>query len=103
MAANKSDLTGITFDFRQQTLKAYRESIKDASLDPESAVGGAKSGFHLMTAIHSLYYEPDLESSVQWMYDYLAPRGVMVVALDSGMLFKMIWNEALSGQLVQAC
>ena len=72
---NKSKLSGITFTWNQQTLTEFQ---KVSELSAHSA-----TGFHLITAIHSLYYEP-LESALQYLYERLANNGILVVALDSG-------------------
>ena len=72
---NKSKLSGITFAWNQQTLTEFQKASESSAQ--------SSMGFHLITAIHSLYYEP-LESALQYLYGCLAGDGILVVALDSG-------------------
>ncbi|XP_072015396.1 histamine N-methyltransferase-like [Amphiura filiformis] len=70
---NKSKLPGVLFDWRQQTFRKYQQTSGKSEEEHE---------FHLITAIHSIYFEPDLEKVLEYLYGCLAESGVLVVALD---------------------
>ena len=74
LAQSKShQLQDVSFDWRLQTLEQYEKT-------------GDLARFHFISAVHSVYYLSDLESSLAYLYDRLEPGGVMVITLISGTL-----------------
>ena len=71
------ELRGVSFDWRQQTIQQYEEA-------------GDATKFHFISAIHSIYYVDDVDSSLMYLYDRLEPGGIMLVIIISGTVFRMI-------------
>ena len=65
------ELQGVHFDWRQQTLEQYEKA-------------GDQTTFHLMSAVHSVYYLEDLQSSLMYLYNHLTPGGMMVLVINAG-------------------
>ena len=67
------ELQGVSFDWRQQTTDQFTEA-------------GDATKFHFISAIHSIYYVDDVDSSLMYLYDRLEPGGTMLVITVSGIL-----------------
>ncbi|XP_038068681.1 histamine N-methyltransferase-like isoform X1 [Patiria miniata] len=61
-------LHGVKFDFRQQTIEQYQEA-------------GYVTKFHFISAVHSMYFVDNFDSSVMYLYDLLIPGGALLVIL----------------------
>ncbi|XP_022103963.1 histamine N-methyltransferase-like [Acanthaster planci] len=69
-----SDLRGVNFEWRQQTIEEY-EKVEEPTK------------FHFIVAVHSVYYFDNLEDSLMYLHSILEPGGVTVVVImsdDSG-------------------
>ncbi|XP_038068304.1 histamine N-methyltransferase-like [Patiria miniata] len=66
--AKAHQLHGVKFDFRQQTIEQYQEA-------------GDGTKFHFISAVHSMYYVDNFDSSVMYLYDLLIPGGALLVIL----------------------
>ncbi|XP_038076107.1 histamine N-methyltransferase-like [Patiria miniata] len=74
-------LQGVMCDWRQQTIEQYEKA-------------GDLTKFHFISAVQSLYYVDNPESTLMYMYERLEPGGVMLVAIiseDSGWM--RFWNH----------
>ncbi|XP_038044284.1 histamine N-methyltransferase-like [Patiria miniata] len=75
------ELQGVMCDWRQQTIEQYEKA-------------GDLTKFHFISAVQSLYYVDNPESTLMYMYERLEPGGVMLVAIiseDSGWM--RYWNH----------
>nr|WAS27816.1 putative histidine methyltransferase-like protein [Patiria miniata] len=70
----QSALRGVDFDWHAETLAQYRLSSEQS---------GDQTKFHLISALFCLYYEPDMDSMLDYLYSRLEPGGVLLVALES--------------------
>ena len=77
LASTGGDLSEVAWDWRRQTLEEYREHRKDIS---------DASKFHLILAIHCLYYVDDLEQSILDMMSCLEDGGLLVIMLVTGIV-----------------
>ena len=62
---------GVHFDWRQQTLEQYQQA-------------GDPTSFHLISAVHVMYYLKNPESSLMYLYNHLTPGGMMVLVINAG-------------------
>ena len=66
-----SELKGVTFDWRQQTIEQYEKT-------------GDSTKFHFISAIHSMYYFENVDGSMMHLYDRLEPGGIFLSMILSG-------------------
>ncbi|XP_072046726.1 histamine N-methyltransferase-like [Amphiura filiformis] len=66
-----SDLTGIEFEWHNQTYQDY------------VILHGVKKKYHFISMVHSIYYvgDSDLEETIKELYDILVPGGVILMLL----------------------
>ncbi|XP_022103974.1 histamine N-methyltransferase-like [Acanthaster planci] len=76
-----SDLRGVNFEWRQQTIEEY-EKVEEPTK------------FHFIVAVHSVYYFDNLEDSLMYLHSILEPGGVIFIDMksdDSGLV--RYWNH----------
>lgn len=65
------ELTGVRHEWHQQTLDEYMK-----------ASSRADDKFHLISAMHSLYYAESQEVAIDYLYDQLAEGGLLVIMMQ---------------------
>ncbi|XP_022087937.1 histamine N-methyltransferase A-like [Acanthaster planci] len=77
IADQASELPDVAYDWRVQTLEDFQATPTNYD-----------ARFHFISSVHSIYYVPDLETSLKDLYDRLEPGGIMLIVVvsdDSGM------------------
>ncbi|XP_072177514.1 histamine N-methyltransferase-like [Diadema setosum] len=77
LIASKGDaLSGVTFEWKQETSDAYLDSLFETQTPPTK--------YHLIHAVHVLYYATDLEETLKRLYDLLEDGGILFIITLSG-------------------
>ena len=79
------ELHGVSCDWRQQTIEEYEKA-------------GDLTQLHFISAVHSLYYVDDADSSLMHLYSRLEPGGIMLVIIISGINFRLVWHAVTVSQ-----
>ncbi|XP_072179833.1 histamine N-methyltransferase-like [Diadema setosum] len=69
------------FEWHNETLEEYMAKKNDQSSE------GSPQPFDFISAVHSLYYVDDLRAALQFLYDNLAPGGILLTTLMKGLVF----------------
>ncbi|XP_022080437.1 histamine N-methyltransferase-like [Acanthaster planci] len=64
------DLQGVKCDWRHETIEQYEEA-------------GNLTKFHVISAVHSMYYVDNFDSTLMYLYNCLVPGGVLATILLS--------------------
>ena len=67
-----SQLHGMTYDFQNCTIEEYMNAQGD------------KQRYHFISSIDSIYYVKDLKNTLQYLYDILAPGGILLMHAVTG-------------------
>ncbi|XP_038078747.1 histamine N-methyltransferase-like [Patiria miniata] len=67
-------LDGVRYDWRLQTLGEYQQSSEES---------GDNTKFHFISALYCLYYEPDMDAALEFLYSRLEPGGVLLVGMET--------------------
>ena len=73
---NCEALKGVTFDWKQQTSDEYLDDIEEGTTKTRK--------FHLITAIHVIYYTADLRNTLLKLHGLLEEGGVLFIIVGSG-------------------
>ncbi|XP_022087934.1 histamine N-methyltransferase A-like isoform X1 [Acanthaster planci] len=85
VADQASELPNVAYDWRVQTLEDFQATPTNHD-----------ARFHFISSVHSIYYVPDLKTSLKDLYDRLEPGGIMLIVVvsdDSGM--GQLWKSDL--------
>ena len=69
------ELDGVRYDWRLETLGEFQ---------CRSDKSGDKTKFHFISALYCLYYEPDVDAALEYLYSRLEPGGVLLVGMETG-------------------
>ena len=73
---SKMIMPGVTYDWREQTLEDYMESVTGAGKDVK---------FHFISSIHSVYHFSNPTKLLKFLLDQLEENGVLLLIIASGM------------------
>ncbi|XP_022101559.1 histamine N-methyltransferase-like isoform X2 [Acanthaster planci] len=72
--AKAAELDGVKYDWHLQTLGEYQH---------HSEMSWDKTKFHFISALYCLYYEPDLDGALAYLYSRLEPGGILLVGMET--------------------
>ncbi|XP_072043134.1 histamine N-methyltransferase-like [Amphiura filiformis] len=70
----ESNWKEVIYDWREETLENYMEGVKESGTDVK---------YHLISAIHSLYFMTNPEETLGFLYDRLEDDGILIIELAS--------------------
>ena len=73
----KDPLPGVTFEWKNETFQSYTISRQN----------GSERKYHFISVIHSIYYLSNLEEALGCLHNMLAPGGILLIAVVSGIFF----------------
>ena len=69
---NQSQLRGVEFEWQNCTIEEYMDTKSNTKK------------YHFISSIHSIYYMKDLKDTLQYLYDLLAPDGILLIEVATG-------------------